>query len=133
MVRSENANQIGLIDVDSHELSRLFREIEEGLEQIADLGDEAMFNADQLERSQLLQDDLMDLSLVAARMLTDDGRRFSLDEVLESFGYTREELKVMPNSACRSGFNGPLVAIQSEVMLPPLFSTSCDGGGLDSE
>ena len=92
MVRSENANRIGLPNVDTHKLSELFRDIEEGLEEIVDLADEAMINADQLERLQLLQDDLIDITLVAARVLVDDGRRYSLDEALEMFGYTREEL-----------------------------------------
>ncbi len=36
------------------------------------------------------------MSLAAARMLTDNGNRRSLDEVLENFGYTHEQLRSMP-------------------------------------
>ncbi|MGH2558721.1 MAG: hypothetical protein ACRDJH_06625 [Thermomicrobiales bacterium] len=36
-------------------------------------------------------DDLLDISLAAARMLTTGPERYSLDDVLARFGYTREQ------------------------------------------
>lgn len=38
-------------------------------------------------------EDLTDLSLALARILTTDESRHSLDEVLQRLGYTREELE----------------------------------------
>jgi hypothetical protein len=45
-----------------------------------------------LEEIRSLQDDIADIALAAAPRLTDNGQRYSLDEVLERFGYTREQL-----------------------------------------
>lgn len=45
-----------------------------------------------LDEEQQLRDDLVDITLLAARMLTASGARVSLDEVLERLGVTREEL-----------------------------------------
>lgn len=42
------------------------------------------------------EDDLLDVALVLARMLTDSGERYSLDQILERFGYTREQLRQHP-------------------------------------
>lgn len=45
-----------------------------------------MFMAEELE------DALLDLSLAVTRLSSTSARRHSLDEVLERFGFTREEL-----------------------------------------
>lgn len=37
-------------------------------------------------------DDLIDITLVLSRMMTSSGERYTLDEVLAHFGYTREAL-----------------------------------------
>jgi hypothetical protein len=52
---------------------------------------------DQSEKRQQLEDDLADLALAEARVLTDSGERVSLDEMLERFGYTREQLRALPD------------------------------------
>lgn len=44
-----------------------------------------------------LQADLWDLALVLSRSATDNGRRTSLDDVLEAFGYTRDSLRELPD------------------------------------
>lgn len=49
------------------------------------------------DQSQQSITDLADLALVRARMAMDDGSRFSLDEVLTMFGYTRESLAALPD------------------------------------
>ena len=52
-----------------------------------------------MERSAEIQnleaeiEDAFDLSLAAARLLTTGEHRHSLDDVLASFGYTREQLR----------------------------------------
>jgi hypothetical protein len=53
-------------------------------------------SVDRLEQQRRLEEDLRDLSLVAARMLTTGPRRYSMDEVLEMFGFTREQLRDLP-------------------------------------
>src|SRR5688500_13515821 len=40
-----------------------------------------------------LEDDCVDLARVLARAVTDDGRRVTLDAVLERYGYTRDQLR----------------------------------------
>ena len=54
-------------------------------------------SVERYERLQELQDDLIDITLVAARMLTTSGKRYTLDEVLDHFGYTREEIAAIPD------------------------------------
>ncbi len=39
------------------------------------------------------EEDLLDIALASARMMTTGQRRYSLDEVLAQFGYTREALR----------------------------------------
>lgn len=52
---------------------------------------------ERLDELEELEQDLRDVSLLAARMTSDNGNRRSFDEVLEKFGYTREELRAMPD------------------------------------
>jgi hypothetical protein len=40
-----------------------------------------------------IEGDLLDIALASARMLSTGDGRTSLDEVLASFGYTREQLR----------------------------------------
>ena len=56
----------------------------------------AVVGIDRLEQLQQLEDDLRDIALVAARMATTGPRRHSLDEVLARFGYTREQVRDLP-------------------------------------
>ena len=95
-----NSEQSRIADANQREVLNLIREAELGLEQLIDLGGEPVddgMGVERYEEWQQLQDDLIDITLVAARMLADDGRRYSLDEVLEYFGYTREQLAAMPD------------------------------------
>lgn len=46
-----------------------------------------------LDMNERLHEDLTDLSLLLTRMATDTASNVSLDEVLEHFGYTREQLE----------------------------------------
>lgn len=49
----------------------------------------------ELQRLQALERDLVDVALVLARAATDTGRRTSLDDVIESVGYSRAQLDAM--------------------------------------
>lgn len=53
-----------------------------------------------MERYTALQEaeeNARDLSVLVSRMLDDDGTRVSLDDVLDKFGYTREDLATVPD------------------------------------
>jgi prevent-host-death family protein len=52
----------------------------------------AVVSIDALQRAEELEERLLDVSLALTRLLTADARRHSLDDVLDRFGYTREEL-----------------------------------------
>lgn len=52
----------------------------------------AVVSIDSLQRAEELEERLLDVSLALTRLLTADERRHSLDDVLDRFGFTREEL-----------------------------------------
>lgn len=47
---------------------------------------------DALEEAEKREEGLLDVSLALTRVLTTDKRRHSLDDVLDRFGYTRDDL-----------------------------------------
>jgi prevent-host-death family protein len=53
----------------------------------------AIVGIEALERADGLEERLLDVSLALTRLLTDGDKRHSLDEVLERFGITRDELQ----------------------------------------
>lgn len=55
----------------------------------------AVISYRELQRLQALERDLVDVALVLARAATDNGRRTRLDDVIESLGYSREQLEAM--------------------------------------
>lgn len=96
-----NTDDILSITEASHRgLSRLVAEAAAGRERVLVRHGKAIAAVVSIERlaeMQELEAALRDVTLVAARMLTDDGQRISLDEVLARFGYTRAELREMPD------------------------------------
>lgn len=46
-----------------------------------------------LERNEELEERLLDVSLAVTRLLTTSERRHSLDDVLDRFGFTREDIE----------------------------------------
>jgi prevent-host-death family protein len=52
----------------------------------------AVIGIDALQRAEELEERLLDVSLGLTRLLTASERRHSLDDVLDRFGFTREEL-----------------------------------------
>ena len=96
MALVDTADLISISDANKLGLSALIREAEAGHEQVVLRNNKpvaAVISVKRLEELQRLQEDLLDVSLAAARMLTTQPRRHSLDEVLAQFGYTREQLR----------------------------------------
>mgnify|MGYP000645622243 CR=1 FL=1 len=92
LISISEANKLGV--------SALIREAEEGRERIVLRNNKpvaVVMGMERFEEWEQLLDDLSDITLAAARMLTSTGPSISLDEVLERFGYTREELEAMPD------------------------------------
>lgn len=52
----------------------------------------AVIGIDALQRAEELEERLLDVSLGLTRLLTASERRHSLEDVLDRFGFTREEL-----------------------------------------
>jgi len=52
-----------------------------------------LINPDRLNRLLELEQDVHDLAVVANRLSNDSGRRVSLDEVIDTLGFTRAELE----------------------------------------
>lgn len=55
----------------------------------------AVISFRELERLQALERDLVDVALVLARAASDSGHRTPLNVVIESLGYSREQLEAM--------------------------------------
>jgi antitoxin (DNA-binding transcriptional repressor) of toxin-antitoxin stability system len=53
----------------------------------------AIVGIEALERNEALEERLLDVSLALTRLLTTSERRHSLGDVLDRFGFTREELE----------------------------------------
>jgi prevent-host-death family protein len=53
----------------------------------------AVVGIEALERHEELEERILDVSLALTRLLTTDERRHSLDDVLDRFGFTREDLE----------------------------------------
>jgi PHD/YefM family antitoxin component YafN of YafNO toxin-antitoxin module len=100
MATIETDNLISISDASKLGLSALVRDAEEGNDRILVRNNKAvavMMSMERFEEFQKARDDLIDITLAAARLLTAGTKRYSLDEVLEQFGYTREELAAMPD------------------------------------
>lgn len=99
MALVDTADLISISDASKLGVSALVREAEAGHERVVLRNNRpvaAVVSMKRLEQLQQMQEDLLDVSLAAARMLTTGSRRYSLDEVLAQFGYTREQLRDLP-------------------------------------
>jgi len=94
------ADLISISDASASGISALVREVEQGRDRILVRNNKpvaAVVSMERLEELESLREDLLDIALVAARVLTDDHTRYSLDEVLDQLGYTREQLAELPD------------------------------------
>lgn len=91
----DTQQMISLTDAGKRGLSALIRDAESGADQIVMRNNRAVaavVSIDRLEHLQQLEDDLSDIALATARILTTSAERTSLDDVLARFGMTRDEL-----------------------------------------
>ena len=96
MALVDTADLISISEATKRGVSALVRAAEEGHEQVVLRNNRpvaAVVGIKRLEQLQKLEEDLLDVSLAAARMLTTGTRRHTLDEVLAQFGYTRDQLR----------------------------------------
>lgn len=94
------ADLISISDASAGGISALVREVEQGRDRILVRNNKpvaAVVSMERLEELESLREDLLDIALVAARVLVDDGTRYSLDEVFDQLGYTREQLAELPD------------------------------------
>jgi prevent-host-death family protein len=100
MALIETEDLISISDANKLGVSALVREAEEGHDRIVLRNNKAVavvMSVERFERLQQLQEDLIDITLAASRMMTTSELRHTLDDVLERFGYSREELSRMPD------------------------------------
>jgi len=97
--RVDTASLISISRANELGISRLVRDAELGNEPVLLRNNKpvaAVVSMERLAELEQREDDVRDVALVAARMLADGGERFSLDAVLEHFGFTREQLREDP-------------------------------------
>src|SRR6478672_9702455 len=95
MALIDTKHMISMADASKRGISALVRDAESGEDQIVLRNNRAVaavISIERLEQLQQLEDDLADIMLAAARMLTTSPERTALDDVLAEFGYTREEM-----------------------------------------
>src|SRR3954453_9977277 len=99
MALIETDDLISISDANRLGVSALIRDAEEGRQRLVLRNNKpvaVVMSVERFEQLQQLQDDLVDITLAASRMMTTSGRRHSLDDVLERLGYSREDLADMP-------------------------------------
>ncbi len=92
------AEPVPITEASRRGVSRLVADAEHGHPTILRRRSEpvaAVISYQDLQRLQALERDLTDVALVLARAATDTGHRTSLDEVIESLGYTRSQLEAI--------------------------------------
>ena len=102
MAVNNDAKRISLGDTSARGLPELVREAEEDRQHIIVHDDKpvaAVIGAERYDRLQQLEDDLTATTLVASRILTTSGENVTLDDALQRFGISREELADTSESA----------------------------------
>jgi antitoxin (DNA-binding transcriptional repressor) of toxin-antitoxin stability system len=89
---------VNLTEPDTHQLanSALVKVAERGEERVLMKNNKpfaAVVGIEKLERTEALEERRPGVSLALARLLTTSERRHSLDDVLDRFGFTREDLE----------------------------------------
>ena len=100
MAKVDTDDLISISEANRLGVSGLIREAEEGRERVVLRNNKpvaVVLGVDRFEQLQQLQDDLIDITLVASRMMTGSDTRYTLDDVLDHFGYSREDLAALPD------------------------------------
>jgi antitoxin (DNA-binding transcriptional repressor) of toxin-antitoxin stability system len=96
----DSSDLISITEASRRGASALVRDAELGRERIVLRNNKpvaAVVSMARLEQLHELEEELRDIALTSARMLTDSGQRHSLDDVLARLGYTREQLDAIPD------------------------------------
>jgi antitoxin (DNA-binding transcriptional repressor) of toxin-antitoxin stability system len=96
MARIDTSDLISISDANKMGISSLVHDAERGREHILLRNNKpvaAVISMERLEALQQLEDDLLDISLAAARLATAGPDRTMLDDVLTQFGFTRDQLR----------------------------------------
>jgi prevent-host-death family protein len=96
MTTIDTSSLLSISEASQKGVSALIRAAEEGQDQVVLRNNKpvaAVVSMRRLDEQQQLREDLADVTMLAARMLTTDGKVLSLDEVLDRFGFTRDELR----------------------------------------
>ena len=100
MAQVERTDTISITAANALGISALARDAAAGHERVLVRDNKpvaAVVSIERLEQLQQLEEDLIDLTLATARLLTDSGERISLDDALAQFGYTRDQLRALPD------------------------------------
>jgi antitoxin (DNA-binding transcriptional repressor) of toxin-antitoxin stability system len=95
-MRNAPSALISEAEADKIGVSALVRQAEAGHDHVVLRNDKpvaAVVGISRLEEIDRLEDDLLDICLASARMLTTGESRHALGTVLEQFGYTRQQLR----------------------------------------
>jgi prevent-host-death family protein len=95
----DSYNLISISEANRLGVAGLVREVEKGRDQVVLRNNKpvaAIVGMHRLEELQQLEDNLLDIVLLTWRTMTTGGHRRPLDDVLHSFGYTREQLRGLP-------------------------------------
>jgi len=87
---------ISISDAGKAGISALVKAAEEGEKRVLMRNGKpvaAVIGIDAMERAEELEERLLDVSLALTRLLTASERRHSLDDVLDRFGFSRDELE----------------------------------------
>jgi antitoxin (DNA-binding transcriptional repressor) of toxin-antitoxin stability system len=98
MALVDTENLISISEANKLGVSGLMRQAEEGHEHVVLRNNKpiaAVVSMSRLDQIHQLEEDVVDIALASARMLTTGENRRSLDEVLAQFGYTREQLRTL--------------------------------------
>jgi len=98
MARVDTADFISVTEASRLGVSGLIKEAESGRERFVLRNNKpvaVVIGFEQYEEDQRQIEDIEDLALTFARIATSTDRRTSLDEILDRFGYSREELRAL--------------------------------------
>src|ERR1700722_16897248 len=100
MTMLQNPHEVSVTEATQRGVARLVADAEEGSDLVLTRWHRPVAAVVSMGRLAELEEaaaDLRDLALVLGRVVTDTGRRTSLDDVLEAFGHTRESLDAVPD------------------------------------
>jgi prevent-host-death family protein len=96
MTMIDSQSLLSISQASQRGVSALVRAAEHGHDQIVLRNNKpvaAVVSMRRLDDEQRLRDDLADVTMLAARMLTTTGAAVPLDDVLAEFGYTRDQVR----------------------------------------